>query len=84
MHTQDALHRLLCLCQGSASAANHSIVFCILAAECGWEESALRGVYLNSLADGLKDELAVLGEAQTLEDLIALTIRLDARMRDRV
>ena len=55
------------------SGAEHSIDFRILAAESGWEERALRGVYLSSILEALKDKLIVL-EDRTLEDLIALSI----------
>ncbi|KAK9539547.1 hypothetical protein VZT92_004646 [Zoarces viviparus] len=82
-YSQGAVQNLLRLRQGSASAAEHSIDFRILAAESGWEERALKRFFLSSLSEGLKDELAVLEEARTLEDLIALTIRLDTRMQER-
>ncbi|KAK9513177.1 hypothetical protein VZT92_026735 [Zoarces viviparus] len=82
-YSQDAVQKLLRLRQGSASAAEHSIDFHILAAESGWEERALQGVFLSCLSEELKDKLAVLEEAKTLEDLIALTIRLDTQMQER-
>lgn len=74
---REAMCRLLALSQGSQSAANYSIEFRILASECGWDESALMGIYLKGLSEQLKDELAVRDESTSLEELISVSIQLD-------
>lgn len=80
---REATRRLLTLTQGSQSVANYSIEFRILARECGWDESALMGIYQKGLSESLKDELAVRDEPASLEELISLSIRLDNRLRER-
>ncbi len=42
----------------SSSLAEYSSEFRIIAAELGWDVKALRGVFLHSLCEQLKDELA--------------------------
>ena len=80
---QVAAKRLLALTQGSQSAANYSVDFQILANECGWDEKALKAVFIHGLSDDLKDELATRDEPQNLHDLYTLCIKLDSRMRER-
>lgn len=72
-YSQEAVQHLR---QGSASAAEYSIDFRIL-------ERSMKAVYLSSLSDTLKDKLIVLEESKTPEDLIALSVRLDTRLRER-
>lgn len=81
---REAARRLLTMSQGSQSAANYSIEFRILSSECGWDEPALRGIYVKGLSEQLKDELATRDEPSTLEELISLSIRIDNRLRERV
>ncbi|KAK7921945.1 hypothetical protein WMY93_008847 [Mugilogobius chulae] len=71
---------LLELNQGNKSVADYSIQFRIVAAESGWNETALRGVFWRGLSDTMKDELSVRDEPKSLEDLISLSIRIDNRM----
>lgn len=56
-----------------------------MAAESGWNESALQGVFLKGLSDEdqMKDELAARDETSSLEELISLATRLDNRLRER-
>lgn len=75
--------RLLQITQGSDSVANYSIRFHTLAAEAGWDEGALRGIFLQGLNDQLKDELAPRDPAVDLDTLISQTIQLDNRLRER-
>ena len=51
--------------------------------ESGWDDTALRSVFLRGLSDQLRDELAIRDETCSLEDLIALAIQLDNRLRER-
>ncbi len=55
----------------------------ILASESGWKEQALMGVFIKSLSEELKEELASREETKSLEDLISLAIRIDNRLRER-
>ncbi len=80
---QEATKRLLSLRQGAQSVAALSVDFHILASESGWNEQALIGVFIKSLLEKLKDELASWDEPKSLEDLISLAIRIDNRLRER-
>lgn len=80
---KEASSRLLSLRQDSDSVAQFALSFRILAADSGWGETALQSVFLNGLADRIKDELAARDETSSLEELIALAIRLDNRLRER-
>ena len=75
--------RLLLLSQGSRSVASFAVVFRTLAVESGWNEEALQGVFLNVLGSDVKDELTSREESSDLEQLIALAIRVDNRLRER-
>lgn len=63
--------------------ADYSIEFRLLAAGSGWNDSALRGVFLQGLSEQLKDELAVKNESASLDSLISLAVRLDNWLRER-
>lgn len=80
---KEASKRLLSLNQGSSSVSQYAIDFCILAAESGWDDTALQGVFMRGLTDGVKDELAARDETNSLEELISLATRLDNRLRER-
>lgn len=75
-------HLLSCR-QGVRSVSDYSIEFRILAAESGWGDKALRGVFLRGLAENIKDELAARDETDSLDSLISLATRLDNRLRER-
>uniref|UniRef100_A0A3P9BL11 CCHC-type domain-containing protein n=1 Tax=Maylandia zebra TaxID=106582 RepID=A0A3P9BL11_9CICH len=77
-----AAHRMFVLKQGRRSVADFSVDFWILAEETGWEETALRGAFLNSLNEGLKRELASKELPKTLSALINLCIKLDDHLRE--
>lgn len=49
--------KLLSLSQGASTMDDYSIHFRILVANSGWNDTALRGVYIQGLAEELKDEL---------------------------
>lgn len=80
---RDATKRLLFQHQGSLSVAEYSIEFRTMPAESGWNEVSLQGVFLNGLCDAVKDELSVRDESESLDELIALAIRLDNRLHER-
>ena len=54
---KEASHSLLQLRQGSRSVASFAVEFRTLAAESGWNEEALQGVFQNALSSKLKDRL---------------------------
>lgn len=69
-------------CEGTDSVAEFSIRFRTLALEAGWDERALKGVFLKALNEPLKDELACRDDPPTLDALIALAIRLNNRLSE--
>lgn len=75
--------KLLDLKQGSDSVSQYANNFRILAAESGWDDSALQAVFQKGLACEIKDELALREESPSLNQLIELSIRLDNRLRER-
>ncbi len=56
-----------------------SIEFRTTAAESRWNDASLPGVFPNGLCDAVKDGLAARDESGSLDELIALAIRLDNR-----
>ena len=79
----DAAKRLISMRQGSRSVAEFSVEFRTHAVRSGWNDKSLRGIFLSGLCDPIKDELATREEADTLDELISLSIRLDNRIRER-
>ena len=75
--------RLLSLRQGSHSVAVFAIEFRTLAAESGWNDEALQGVFLNALDDVVKNELVSREDPTGLDQLIALAIRVDNWLHER-
>ena len=82
-HSGDAAKRLLSIRQGSKSVADFSVDFRILAADAGWCDQSLRGVFTNALSEQMKDELASRDESTDFESLVSLAIKLDNRLRER-
>lgn len=80
---KEAARRMLALRQGSMSAAEYSVDFRTLAAEAGWDDTALMSVFTNGLNEQLKDELAIKDEFVDLDSLISAAIKLDNRIRER-
>ncbi|XP_038149046.1 uncharacterized protein LOC119788602 isoform X1 [Cyprinodon tularosa] len=80
---EEAAKKLWTLKQGNKSAAELAIEFRTLAADSGWNETALKGAFQHSLSEKLKDELACREEPETLDQLINLAIRIDNRLRER-
>ena len=80
---REASQRLLQLRQGSRSVASFAVEFRTLAAESGWDEEALQGVFQNALSSELKDSLISWEEPTGLDHLISLAIHMDNRLRER-
>lgn len=68
---KESTSRLLSLCQGSAPVSHFAIDFRIIAAESGWDETALQIVFIKGLADNVKDELAAHDETNSFDELIS-------------
>ena len=80
---REAAQRLLDLRQGCRSVAELVIDFRIYAAESGWHDDALRDAFQRSLADHLRDEIALRDGPSDLEALITLAMQIDNRIRER-
>jgi len=80
---KDAARLLADLRQGDRSVADYSIEFRTLAAECNWNEEARWDMFLHGLADRVQKEIYILDLPQSLNGLIDLALRVDARL-DRV
>ena len=64
----DAAKHLISL--HTRSVAEFSVEFRTYAARSGWNDKALRGLFLSSLSESIKDELATREEAETLDEMI--------------
>jgi len=82
-HWGDASKRLASLRQGARSVADFSVEFKTLAADAGWDDSALRGTFLNGLSESLQDAIAARDEPADFKTLVSLAIRLDNRLQGR-
>ena len=80
---QDRDARLSSMQQGSASVTEYSVEFRLAAAESGWNDQSLRSTFRRGLSEGVKDQLATREEPPSLDELIALAIRIDGRIRKR-
>lgn len=78
---REAVIQLLFLRQGGQSVSEFAVTFRILAAEMGWDQTALLGVFCRGLSEEVKDELATTDEAQSLDEPINLAIHLGNRDR---
>jgi len=82
-HGQDAAAALSALQQGSDSVADYANEFRILAARCGWNESALYSAFRRGLGETTKDALSGREAPDSLNRLISQAIALDERARER-
>lgn len=71
------------LAQGGRSVSDYSIEFRTIAAESNWNASSLLDAFYNGLSDRLKDELAARDLPADLDELVALSICIDSRLRER-
>ncbi|KAL2083550.1 hypothetical protein ACEWY4_021323 [Coilia grayii] len=79
----DASCELMEIRQGKRTVADFSIDFRTIASKSHWNTEALVDAYLHSLADYIKDELVAHETPATLDEAIALTIRIDRRVQAR-
>ncbi len=77
---REAARILADLRQGERSVSDYSIEFRTLAAECRWNEEAQWDMFLHGLADRVQKEIYVLDLPTTLNGLIDLALRVDARL----
>ena len=81
--TAEASRALMGIRQGNRTVADYSIDFRTLASRSLWNMPALVDAFLNSLSNYLKDELVSHDQPRTLDDAIALTVRIDQRIQAR-
>ena len=81
--TTEASQALLTIRQGTRTVADYSIDFWTLANRSSWNMGALVDAFLHSLADYLKDELVSHEPPSTLDEAIALAVRIDRRIQTR-
>ena len=74
---------LLRLRQGQKTVSDYSIDFQTLATDSGWEGRALVDAFLQGLAEPVKHELLTRELPEDLEQIIALAIRVGARLEDQ-
>lgn len=67
---KEAAKWLLSLRLGSSSVSQYTVDFRVLAAESGWDDLALQGVFFQGLAEKV-DEFAACDETLSLDDLIS-------------
>ncbi|XDV19983.1 hypothetical protein PO909_025369 [Leuciscus waleckii] len=66
--------------QGDRSVSDFSIEFRTLAAECQWNEAAQWDMFLHGLADRVQREIYALDLPTSLNGLIELALKVDARL----
>lgn len=81
--TAEKSQGLLNIPQGRRNFTDHSIHFRTLAMRTSWNMEALVSVFYHSLADYIKDELVSHDPPTTLDEAIALAIRIDRRIQTR-
>ena len=80
---REAAHGLVSLHQGKRRVSDFAIEFQTLAAESGWNESALIDAFLHGLGSSLKDHLGPLDIPNDLDSLISFAIKIDKRLAER-
>ncbi len=80
---REAARFLAELRQGDRSVTDFSIEFRTLAAECRWNPEAQWDMFFHGLADYVKDEIYALELPTSLDGLVSLAIRVDARLQQR-
>ena len=78
----EAVRDLMRLQQGRSSVSDYAIDFQTLATDSGWEGRALIDAFLHGLSEAVKDELLTQDLPDELDHIIALAIRVDARLED--
>uniref|UniRef100_A0A9J7XMJ0 Retrotransposon gag domain-containing protein n=1 Tax=Cyprinus carpio carpio TaxID=630221 RepID=A0A9J7XMJ0_CYPCA len=80
---REAACQLADLRQNNNSVSDYSIEFRTLAAECKWNEEAQWDMFLHGLADRVQREIYTLELPKTLDGLVELALRVDARLQQR-
>lgn len=80
---REAARGLFGLQQGIRSVSDYSIDFHTMAAESDWNQASLRDAFYHGLSSRVKDELAARDLPAGLDELVALAIRIDGRLRER-
>ncbi len=80
VYIREAARMLADLRQGQRSVSDFSIEFRTLAAESQWNEEAKWDMFLHGLADCVQKEIYAMDLPTSLNDLIALALRVDARL----
>jgi hypothetical protein len=79
----EASRILMSIRQGRRTVADYSIDFRTVASRSSWNMEALVDAFLHSLADYIKDELVSHDQPPTLDEAIALAVRIDRRIQAR-
>lgn len=79
--TAEASRTLMSIRQGRKTVADYSIDFRTVASRSSWNVEALVDAFLHSLADYMKDELVSHDQPSTLDEAIALAVRIDCRIQ---
>uniref|UniRef100_A0A9J8BJU2 Retrotransposon gag domain-containing protein n=1 Tax=Cyprinus carpio carpio TaxID=630221 RepID=A0A9J8BJU2_CYPCA len=77
---REAARKLAELRQHEGSVSDYSIEFQTLAVECHWNEEAQWDMFLHGLADRVQKEIYALDLPTSLNGLIELALRVDARL----
>ncbi|XP_055368562.1 uncharacterized protein LOC129604791 [Betta splendens] len=77
---REAAQRLVNIRQGGRTTAKYAIEFRTLAAEAGWDATALGDVFIRGLSRRVKDCLVARDLPSDLNALIALAIQIDRRL----
>ncbi len=77
---REAARLLADLRQGDGSVSDYSIQFRTLAAECHWNEEAQWDMFLHGQADRVQREIYILDLPRSLNGLVELALRVDARL----
>ena len=80
---REAARALVSLRQGKRRVSDFAIEFRTLAADSGWNQSALIDAFLHGLVSSMKDHLAPLDIPDDLDSLISLAIKIDKRLAER-
>ncbi|XP_073425377.1 uncharacterized protein [Dendrobates tinctorius] len=82
--THDTSLQLLALTQGALSVSQYSVRFRTLASELEWSDKAPIPVFWRGLAEHVKDALSTKEGPASLEELIAISTRIDLRFSEHV
>uniref|UniRef100_A0AAY4B9U5 Retrotransposon gag domain-containing protein n=1 Tax=Denticeps clupeoides TaxID=299321 RepID=A0AAY4B9U5_9TELE len=75
--------QLLHLRQGSFSVCHYASEFRTLSAKLSWGDDALRALFIEGLADHIRDEMTGKEASQTLDAAVDLALRIDQRILTR-